>query len=365
MTKELINIAFCSDSNYIMPIGVAIISICENNKHSDLFFHVLMTDKDLDKEKISISRKPLLDIVKKYGQKISFYDFDFNKLAIFGDTQFGHISVATFVRLFITDILPLDIEKLLYLDGDIIVNGDLRELWNTPLEDSCPAAAVMDANSTSAFMHWAVKTQVSIPYVNAGVLLLNLCCWRKEEFSKKLIDCAIENLNHLPFLDQDLINMVFQGRMKILPIKYNFQTLFCFSSSNYWMVDYEYWDEIHSLVKNKDAVIIHYITANKPWKDEWCPMKDIWEKYKNMSVWKNDKPQRLSCRFDRCDIYEQFLEAYWADTKVMKSLLKSVMPLAVIIAKFRNKQSLINIVSLPLRLSTSILQKIYSYKTKH
>lgn len=347
-----------------MPIGVAMISACENNKEENLCFHLVITDKDATEVLIKEKTIELRNIAEKYNQAVKFYNFDFEKLKVFGRTQFGHISVATLVRLYIADILPTDIDRIIYMDGDTAVNGNLRSLWQTPMEEDCPLAATVDANSTSALTHYAIQTSTDVPYINAGVLIINLKCWRKENCCESLVEVAKDRLSSFPYLDQDLLNYVFGNRIKLLPILYNFQTIFIFSKDFYWMVDYRYVDEIRSIIKEKNPVIIHYITANKPWKDEWCPMREIWEKYKDMSVWKDIPTQTLQTRFDRSDIYDEFLDAYWADTKLMKTLLRSVMPLAKTIAKFKNKQKIAKIVMKPVDIATSALEKIYSIKAK-
>lgn len=347
-----------------MPIGVAMISACENNKEENLCFHLVITDKDATEALIKEKTIELRNIAEKYNQAVKFYNFDFEKLKVFGRTQFGHISVAALVRLYIADIIPLEIERIIYMDGDTAVNGNLRSLWQTPLDDNCPLAAVVDANSTSALTHYAIKTSVDVPYINSGVLLINLDCWRRENSSSTLVSVALEKLETFPYIDQDLINYVFGNRIMLLPIKYNFQTIFIFSKEFYWMVDYKYVDEIRSIIKEKNPVIIHYITANKPWKDEWCPMREIWEKYKNKSVWNSIPTQTLQTRFDRCDIYDEFQDAYWADTKLMKTLLRTVMPLAKVIARFKNKEKIANVVTIPLRIATVLLERIYRFKAR-
>lgn len=364
MSSEGMHIVYCTDTNYIMPIGVAMISVCENNKDENITFHIFITDMEATNEVIDTKTAKLKEVANKYNQTIEIYHFDFEKLRVFGHTQFGHISIAALVRLYIADLLPDTIDRVMYMDGDTLVNDKLRPLWETEMAADCPLAAVVDANGTSALTHYALKTPVNTPYINSGVLLINLSCWRQEKSSATLISVAKEKLDTFPYIDQDLINYVFGDRIKLLPIKYNFQTIFIFSPEFYWMVDCQYVDEIRSLIKEKNPVIIHYITANKPWKDEWCPLREIWNKYKALSPWKDVPVESLVTRFDRCDIYDDFIDAYWGDTKLMKALLRPVIPLAKTILKFKNKEKIANVVTIPLRIATVLLERIYRFKAR-
>ena len=113
------DIVICTDNNYVMPSGVLFCSICENNRQENITFHVI-ADQSFSDE----NRRALLSIVMKYDKKICFYQIDpniFTSFPVGRKDQPIHITLAAYYRLYLTELLPKDLNKVLYLDGDIIV----------------------------------------------------------------------------------------------------------------------------------------------------------------------------------------------------------------------------------------------------
>lgn len=355
----MIHIAFCTDTNYVMPTGVAMISISENNQEEEITFHLVITDEGTSTDEVEKKVQPLLDIASKYGKHALIYSLKKEQLSAFECKGAGYISTTAFARIFLPDLLSLEISKVLYLDCDIACNGSLKELWKIELGDYA-IAGVIDCNGTHAGYHERIKTPIEVPYINSGVLLMNLDKWRKENLIPKVCDCAIEH--QFPLLDQDALNYYFQNKIKLLPVKYNSQTLFIFGGELQWHVDYIYLDEIRDAIKN--PVIVHYLTANKPWNDAYCPHRDIWERYKNMSVWKDCNPKKILTRFDRTDVYNYMMSVYWQDGNLLIDGLKPYLRFFVAAVKLKNKSKLISISSTILNYGASLLEKLYSWKTR-
>lgn len=361
MSDNTIHISFCTDSNYVMPTGVAMISVCENNKSADLFFHLVITDENNDKDVVLNKFQPLEDIAIKYHSRCKYYFIDSAELSSFECSGVEHVSTAGFARVFIPELLDSTISKVLYLDCDVVVNNSLNDLWDTILEDDCPFAAVTDANGGSAIYRRELQMPLTVEYYNSGVLLMNLDCWRNNDYTRKSIECASEH--KFPFLDQDMLNYLFAAKVKSLPIKYNYQTLFEFTSPMYWMVDYKYVDEIKRIIAGDESpVIIHYISNNKPWKDEWCPRREIWSSYCSMSQWKDLDLAPVLTRFDRCLVYKDFIDAYWSDAKLMEELLGPVIKLQMTAARMKNKHLFIKMATTPLNIFAKLLSKVYELK---
>ena len=164
-----IDIVVCIDNKYVMPTGVMIHSICVNNPEEEIVFHVI-TNQVNDKNK-----KKLRDTVLLFsGKSIAFYDvddIDFSDIPRMEDG--ARLSITTYYRLYLTEILPTTIKKVLYLDGDIIVRQSLRSLWDTDLTNIA-IAATNDAHYHLVSYYERLGYPVNKGYFNAGVLLINL-----------------------------------------------------------------------------------------------------------------------------------------------------------------------------------------------
>lgn len=109
---DTLNIACCTDHNYIMPTGVMICSTCINHKENELTFHVICNQDVTEEDKADLQ-----NIVKDFKHKIIFYTFNLNitkGFSIGEKKQSSHITISTYYRLFLSEILPLNINKVLY-----------------------------------------------------------------------------------------------------------------------------------------------------------------------------------------------------------------------------------------------------------
>lgn len=355
--KSTMHIAFCTDTGYMMPCGVAIISVCENNKNTHICFHLVITVK---KGETTDKVQPLIDIILRYHQEYKVYELGEDTISEFVCSGSSYISTTAFARIFLPNILSDNISKVIYLDGDIAVNGSLEDLWNTDIADDCPLAGIIDSCGTSVTYRDVVKMPLSLPYINSGILLMNLDVWRREGLAAKAAECA--TTHKFPFLDQDTLNFLLQGRIMLLPVKYNVQTLFLFNDETKWNVEYTYLDEIREAVKN--PVIVHYVSANKPWLDEYCPLREIWKKYCDISEWKDVPLGRLNCRFDRSYLNKPFTDAYWSDVELMKESLLPFLRVFNAAVRLKNKKMLLRLATLPMNILSFLLERLYQFKTR-
>jgi lipopolysaccharide biosynthesis glycosyltransferase len=168
-------------------------------------------------------------------------------------------SVGTLFRLLIPDVLPLD--KVIYLDCDIVVNMDILELWSIPLEDRSLAGA-LDRPAEKPYGRFTPKAvRVEImgcdrkTYINAGVLLMNLSRIREKvtlirqsvPWFKRYRHCSDSS-------DQDLLNSCFRGDIKIIEGKFNNRS----THSNSPLCGDRHGDDTHS--------ILHATCSPKPWE---------------------------------------------------------------------------------------------------
>lgn len=172
------------------------------------------------------------------------------------------ITRATYLRLMMLEVLSPAIQRVLYLDVDVIVNGDLRPLWNTDMGDHVCAAVVDPGVDADAF---ATQYELSKPgrYFNAGVLLFDLTKLRGKHFLEQAIAILEDPTVHLEFADQDALNIVLWNQWLPVDPCWNFQRKFLYD-------DFAAWKSLNP--KTREPAIIHFTERYKPWQHtEWHP----------------------------------------------------------------------------------------------
>lgn len=355
----MMHIAFCTDTNYIIPTGVAMISVCENNKEEIITFHLVITDEATDNIDIKEKVKPLLDIAAKYSKMANVYRMPESRISEFVCNGTVYVTTTAFSRIFLPEILDSSIKKVLYLDCDLICDGSLSDLWNITLPEDCPIGAIVDCNYASPRKHQIAEIPSTAKYINSGVLLMNLDCWRNNNYIDLSVNVALDK--RFPMLDQDLLNHLFYENILYLPIKYNMQIATLLDGIDNCHIDMAYYEEIKEACIN--PIIIHYLTANKPWKLEKCPYKEKWQKYYELSIWKDSPFSEVTTRFDRSYIYEEIESSYWSDPTLFKTEAYSYMRFFKAAIKLKNKKKIVKLVSFLLDSFSSIIELIYAIKT--
>lgn len=199
------------DGNYSKYVGAAIGSLLENTQQ-DICIH-LLHDSTLSKE----NKDKFKILVRHYWQHIYFYPIDFDK-KLNQMSALKKFTIGTLFRLKIVEVLPAYINKAIYLDADIIVNMDIKELWEKEFKGKALLAR-KDAKGIRNLCERGVLSYSA--YINAGVLLLNL---EKIRNQYAFFQDAMNFLRKYPesdFLDQDAINYMFKNDLDFIEEKYN------------------------------------------------------------------------------------------------------------------------------------------------
>lgn len=273
------NIVCCTDHKYIMPTGVMICSICVNHPNCEICFHVVCNNDVTESDK-----NDLREITLKHSHKIEFYEIKKEIADCFTVGQKGqnkHITISTYYRLFLAEILPTSIDKVIYLDADVIVRNSLLELYKTDL-NGLALGVVTNMSEGNIQIFNRLRYSPTLGYFNAGVLLINLHYWRNENLLEQFTDYAIKYPDRILWHDQDLLNYVLKNSKKQLPLTYNFQNGFLYKERN---LSWEYDEEIRDTIRN--PIILHF-TGDKPWQ-KGCnhPYKGEFFKYQKMTKWAN------------------------------------------------------------------------------
>ena len=219
------DIVIAFNERFVMPAGVMLCSLFENNKKEDIHIHALLS-------KNATFVQPICDIVKQYGGQLHCYDMsslNLPSLPFDLPNQRSNITAECYYRLFVSEIIPTNIDKVLYLDCDIIIEDSLNDLWNEDISNYA-VGAIPDFENNNVKISSRLGYDVGDGYFNSGVLLINMKYWREHRVTNLFLDFAKTHLNELNFHDQDILNHEFHQLKKELPIKYNFQTTFLFKN---------------------------------------------------------------------------------------------------------------------------------------
>lgn len=304
--KESIAIVFIADNNFVAPTMVAISSLIENlSQNVSCEIYVICVDIESSKreliEKLSNDHVTVKPIV--FGDK--FYDLE---------VTHPHVSKAALFKFEIPNIFP-GLDKILYLDGDILVRGDLSELFDLDISNVYVAAARDMAGEYQNFDKIAGVEK----YFNSGVMLLNLKKMRQNKISEQLIRARSERQD-FKTMDQDVLNHVFGGSVLWADVRYNAMAynmiLMQFSIeqiNSFYGSDYASFEDL----LNK-SVIIHLTNKDKPWLSKFAFMNEEWFLFFDRI---NEKREFVNIEKNRSSSYEN--EVYRLQMQNNLELLKS------------------------------------------
>jgi lipopolysaccharide biosynthesis glycosyltransferase len=168
-------------------------------------------------------------------------------------------------RLLLDKLLPEDIHRIIYLDGDTIVRGDLNDLWNTEMGEKSIGACMEPTCSRKRKAYLGLK---NIPYYNAGVLLIDLDNWRKNGTGKEIIDYYRAHDGRLFANDQDAINGSQKEKILSLSITYNYHNTYDIYRYRLLKKNCDYpvpeKAEVNRIKEN--PCIVHFLGEERPWR---------------------------------------------------------------------------------------------------
>ena len=287
------NVIYTCDNNYIWIMGISAISLFETNKHiKDLSVYLLG-------ENISDENKSILwTIAEKYERKINVIDVP--ELDIPDVLVSTRWPLSAFTRLFSGQLLPENIHKVLYLDCDTIVRGDISRLSEVDVLNSI-CFGIKDCIGSTYKQNIGLKK--NSVYINAGVILFNLDELRKIDIKTVVDKYMTRYLKLISYADQDILNGIFCGRIGILESKYDVMTInvaHSYEEINTLRKPTAFYSKDELAAGVADPTIIHY-TANmriiRPWfSNTDHPLASEFRKYMGMSPWKDKKLNEM--RFD-------------------------------------------------------------------
>ena len=256
-----INVAFCADAGYIPQLGAALVSLFRSNWMQELQVYVVTTDLTAE------NRAKLEQLALTYGRVLNF--FDLNVTALDGLVEYVQPK-STYYRLLLPALLQ-HLDRVIYLDCDLVVESPLAELWAEPMHEHL-VLGVAEREALQAGMQAHVETPGD-PYINAGVLVMNLAAWRREAIAARCLAWLHANPARATMMDQDAINRICTRRKGYVPLKWNLNPI--------------HGPATVTLPQFPER-ILHFAGPIKPWHAWYCHhLKDIFYHYLDATPWQN------------------------------------------------------------------------------
>ncbi len=257
------NFLFCLDKNYLNNFLITLRSIEDNNLGN---FNIYILSKDLKEEDINKSlfkRNHNFMIIKMDDEK--FKDAPTSK----------RYPITIYYRIFAAKFLPKDVDKVLYLDCDIIVKGDLNDLYNMSLDGYCFAASSNVERILTRFNQIKNNAPKDTVYINTGVLLMNLNYLRDVVDENDVYQFLKKKRRVLTLPDQDVLSTLYGDKVKIID-----RNIYNLSDRTIVLYNMRHKEKIDDKWVEENTKIIHYYGKNKPWNDDYRGiLKKYYDKY--------------------------------------------------------------------------------------
>jgi lipopolysaccharide biosynthesis glycosyltransferase len=243
-----IHITLAFDDNYWAPAYTVMRSICLGSaQRQNMVFHLLhlpLADEH---------RRDLEAITSEFGATLVWYDLSDN--ALFNEfvrelptsTKWPKV---VYARLLVGTLLPPDIERLIYLDCDMLVRDPIEQLYGLDMEGH-PLAAVRDSVAPFIVGKRDMRLnrdlfEYSDPYFNSGMMLIDLQAWRQIDMAARVRQFATDGVMQRLYYDQDMLNLIFRNNWLQLPWRWN--TI-----------------DANAAHEAMNPAILHYTFVDKPW----------------------------------------------------------------------------------------------------
>lgn len=266
------NLLVTLDSKYIRPLKVMLASLFINNPAENFDIYLLHS---------SIKDNEIADIqlyVNSYGQNLFVIKVDSqhfqNAPVVF------HYTKEMYYRLVAYKFLPKELDRILYLDPDILVINPVRELYDTELDGFLYAAAFHNVLAIKEINRIRLYPYKIDAYFNSGVLLMNLELQRNIMDEEVIYSFVEKNRSKLIMPDQDIINALYTKQIKCVDEKlYNYDTRYYkyyrMTTNNICDMDY--------IMRN--TVFLHFCGKRKPWHKDYSGMfYSLYKHYERLAI---------------------------------------------------------------------------------
>lgn len=270
------NIVIVANEAYIQHSAVMLCSLFETNKEKQFDIYLLT-----DGVKDEICTK-LQSLCKSYNSRLFVKQPEIELGETLNinlkDLPTGQWSTMMYYKLFMPVMLPLECERCLFLDGDMIINDDIEGLYNWIFDGAIIAATEDIPDCIKIKEHLGLKP--SDKYINSGVMVCDLNAWRKLESQSPIFE-FVKSVADIIINEQDVIAVYFKDKLTFLPIRWNMTTFYFMRVPKIFD---KYLEELQEAKRYPG--IIHFAAPIKPWyRDCIHPYVGLYKKYLNMTSW--------------------------------------------------------------------------------
>ncbi|EGT0652548.1 glycosyltransferase family 8 protein [Citrobacter freundii] len=280
--KNVINIAYCTDANYLEYVAVSIMSVIMNNPGQNLSFFVFVydvTDEEIKKLRSTTDKIQIINIDKKEIEK---YNNDF---------AIKHLNRSIYMRLTVPRLLKGKVEHFIYLDADTLCFDKIDDINSIDISEVICAASHDSLNNNDNKNAKRLKLRTP-SYFNSGFLYINIINWLKNDIETKANQILFDRGESLPYPDQDALNIAMDGNVKFIDHRWNF--LFN------WFTD----QQKETFFYQKDILprIIHFTGGRKPWYKEHTGLsQQLYLFYHHFTPWRNTEMRSYAPRMRPTD----------------------------------------------------------------
>ena len=271
----MIHIACCSNEKLAPMFGVVVTSVGINVTSDDVMMYLL--HNGLKRSTV----KRLQKIADRYNVGLKFLEIDLEILKDCPvDEKIHYGNIMMYARLLLPSKLP-NLDKVIYLDCDLVVCKDLKSLWETDVND---VAVTMAPDLLYQDKATLSRLGINNNYLNSGVIVMNLDYWRKHDVMKRLLAYISDKGNELIYNDQDSLNAILHDERRQLPVKYNVTPHYFLKNPD------NYPKEMHEEIRDAriNPIIFHFLGKIKPWSlGCYLPGKELFMKYQKASGWRH------------------------------------------------------------------------------
>lgn len=250
-----LNILVTLNSGYIKPLCVMLRSL--QSCHKDTFFDIYVLNKSLSEKDFEFLNRNLP--IKNY----TFHDIKIDDSMLSDAPVTDRYPHEMYYRIFAAKFLPKNVDKILYLDPDLVVLKSLKKLYDIELGDNFFAAASHVNKPLQKINEIRLQMEPKGPYINSGVMLMNIKLLRQKQDYTEVFDYILKNKLLLFLPDQDIISAIYSNKILLIdPYIYNMTERMLFTPSSIVKEVNSEWVKQHS-------AIVHYCGRNKPWKESY------------------------------------------------------------------------------------------------
>lgn len=257
---EKLNILVTLDENYVPYLNVMLASLLHSNR--DCCFDIYLLHSSIPDSAVAETKNIL-------GKDNSLIMVKAKDIGLDDAPTTSRYPQEIYYRIFAAKYLPETLDRILYLDPDIIVNGSLKALYNLPMDNYYFAAASHTGPILRKFNEIRLDMDDDSPYINSGVMLMNLKRLRAEQNYEDVFNFIEKRKSFLMLPDQDIISSLYGSKIFALDtFRYNM-------TEKLYIGHAPFEKDLNLEWVKENSVIIHYCGRNKPWKSNYRGVLDI------------------------------------------------------------------------------------------